>query len=244
MLLFLFCFANIAYFPRDPMLAPRLSNHVGVEGVWGGGDVEVLVVHLDSQDSADISEVAGGDDELLAVAEDNDGSAAKVATGVGYHLGARHYELAEMFISVVFGGIALLARLAVDLNEGVLRPPPGGLSVVRQDEIPVVVLVAPVAEVVAEQEKGVLTSLPVHRAVAALALAHHQTHLGIALFELGEVLAAFPLSGDSLDVGLQRGIVDNPLDIVQTVGVEGAYPQFHLRVLLPQCRSQIFVVET
>ena len=148
-----------------------------------------------------------------------------------------------MLIGIVFCGVALLARLAVHLDEGVLGPSPCGLSVVGEDEVPVVIFVAAIAQVVAEQEERVLAGTPVHGAVATLALAHHEAQLRIALFELWQVLAAFPLGGNAFDVGSQGGVVEDLLHIVQSVGVEGAYPQFYLRMLLAKGGGQVLIVE-
>ena len=159
-----------------------LANHVCVERVWGCCHVEVLSFHLDAQAGIGVGEVADRDDDLLAVAEHDDGRLAVVAAGVGDGLGARGDELAEVLVGEVLGGVALLARLAVHLDERILCPAPSGLSLVSEDEVPVVVLVTAVAEIVAEQEEGVFTSLPVHRAVAAFAFALHQAQLRIAGF--------------------------------------------------------------
>jgi hypothetical protein len=56
-----------------------LANHVCVEGVWGCCHIEELSLYLDAQAGIGVGEVADGDDDLLAVAEDNDGRLAVVA---------------------------------------------------------------------------------------------------------------------------------------------------------------------
>ena len=112
-----------------------LANHVCVERVWGCCHVEVLSFHLDAQAGIGVGEVADRDDDLLAVAEHDDGRLAVVAAGVGDGLGARGDELAEVLVGEVLGGVALLARLAVHLDERILCPTPSGLSLVSEDEV-------------------------------------------------------------------------------------------------------------
>ena len=85
-----------------------------------------------------------------------------------------------------------------------------------------------------------LASLPVHRAVTTLALAHHQAQLRITLSELGQILTAFPLGGNTCHT---PKAIDDFLDIVQAVGVERANPQLHLRMHLMERWSQVVVVE-
>ena len=116
-------------------------------------------------------EVARCDDMLArSVAEHHDGGAAILAACIGDHLRAGLNEMAEVLVGVVLGGVAGLAGLAVDLYEGVLTPAPGRLAMVGEDEVPVVVLVDPIAKVVGEEEEGVLTCCPVHGAVSTFAL--------------------------------------------------------------------------
>ena len=116
-------------------------------------------------------EVARSDDMLsLSVAEHHDGGAAILATGIGDHLRAGLNEMAEVLVGVVLGGVAGLAGVAVDLYEGVLTPAPGRLAMVGEDEVPVVIFVDPIAQIVGEEEEGVLACCPVHGAVATLAL--------------------------------------------------------------------------
>jgi len=47
--------------------------------VWGGGYVEVLAFHLDAQAGIGVGKVADRDDDLLTVAEHDDGGLAVVA---------------------------------------------------------------------------------------------------------------------------------------------------------------------
>lgn len=78
--------------------------------------------------------------------------------------------MAEVFVGIVFGGISHLSGFAVDLYECVLCPAPGGLAVVGEYEVPVVVFVNAVAEVVGYEEEGVFSCFPVHAAITAFAL--------------------------------------------------------------------------
>ena len=129
--------------------------------------------------------------------------------------------MTEMLVGIKLGGVSRLARLAVHLHQGVLTPSPRRLSVVGEDEVPIVVFIATVAKVVRQQEEGMLGSLPVHTAIATLALAHHKAMVGIALAHLGQIVATFPLGAYSCDILLKGFVVENLLHIVKTVGVDG-----------------------
>ena len=211
--------------------------------MWGSHDVEVFVFQFHAHLCFRVGEVAGRDDVLPSLVEDDHGRLAVLTPRVGHHFRTRIDEVAEMLVGVIFGGEPHLPRLAVHLHQCVLCPSPGGLAIVGEDEIPVVVFVAAVAYVVGEQEEGVLARLPVHGAVATFALAHHEAEVGVALAHLWQVVAALPLRAYALHVGLQGGVVEDFLHIVQAVGVERAYPQLHLRVAFLERGGQVVVVE-
>ena len=92
--------------------------------MWGCCYVQVFALHLDTQVDIAVGEIADCDDDLLTVAEYDNWRLAVFPSCVGYHFCSWSNKLAEMLVGVVFGGIAFLARLAVYLNEGVLRPAP------------------------------------------------------------------------------------------------------------------------
>ncbi len=98
-------------------------------------------------------------------------------------------------------------------------------------------------EVVGNEEEGMFTCLPVHTAIPTLTLRHHDAQVGVAFTQLRQVVAAFPLRADTLDVLLQRLVIKRLLHIIQTVGVDGSQPEFNFRMMLPECRCQIFIVE-
>ena len=104
----------------------RPLYHIRAEGVCRQHHVEVAAAYLDIDHVLFGGEVARCDDMLArSVAEHNDGSAAKLATGIGDHLRAGLHEMAEVLVGVVLGGVAQAASVAVDLYEGVLPPAPG-----------------------------------------------------------------------------------------------------------------------
>ena len=119
-----------------------------MEGMGLCLDVEVLASHLHADLRFSVREVAGSDDETLTLTEDNERGLAVFTSSIGNHLCAWYDEIAEMLVGIVLRGVAHVARLAVHLNQRVLCPAPSGLPLVGQDEVPVVVLITSIAQIV------------------------------------------------------------------------------------------------
>ncbi len=84
---------------------------------------------------------------------------------------ARLHEVGEMLISVVLGRVAVGTVSRTYLHEGILFPAPGTTPLVAKDEVPVVVFVTAVTNVLVQQVEGVLAGTPVHLAITAFAFA-------------------------------------------------------------------------
>ena len=104
----------------------------------------------------------------------------------------------KVLYRIILRRIAELACFRVHLNQSILFPSPGAGSIVGQKEVPVEPLVASVAGIVADQEKGVLARFPVHAAVAAFALRADVMVIGILTAYFRQYLTAFPLESDAV----------------------------------------------
>ena len=125
-------------------------------------EVEVFVCNLHADGLLLVAEVAGGDDVLFAVLEYDNWCVGMLASAISDDACAWRDELAEMLVCVVLGSVAHFACLAVHMNECILFPPPSRFSSIRKDEIPIIVFVNPITQVVGYQEKGVLARFPIH----------------------------------------------------------------------------------
>lgn len=127
------------------------------------------------------------------------------------------------------------------MDECVLSPAPRALAIVTKDEVPNIVFVAPSPYIVAEEMEGVLACAPVHATVSTFTFAADEVKVGIALSQSIEMLAAFPLYAKAQYVILQS--VDDFLNVVEAVCVEGPEVEFHLRMLLLKGRSEVVAIE-
>ena len=92
--------------------------------------------------------------------------------------------MAEVLVGIILCRVTHLAGLAINLDEGVLSPPPCRHTIVLQDEVPVVVFVTSVSKIVGQEEECVFAGSPIHASIAALAFRLHETKIRIAFAQL------------------------------------------------------------
>ena len=90
-----------------------------------GSDIQVFAFNFHTHTSLVAGKVACRDNQLLTIAKHYYGRLAETTSAIGYHLDAGGHKLAEVLIGIILSRIALLASLAVHLNQGVLCPSPG-----------------------------------------------------------------------------------------------------------------------
>ena len=186
--------------------------------------VQILAVEFHRHDLLLVGEIASSNDVALAGTKHGYGSLAVLSPRITDGFRTLGHKMGKMLVGIELGCIAWLACLAVHLHQGILPPSPGRLSVVGQNKVPVIVLVTSVAEIVLEEKERMFACFPVHIAIAAFALAHHQSVVGIAATQFRQIVSAFPLRADACDILLQGFVVKDFFHIVEAVGVDGAKP--------------------
>ena len=128
---------------------PPPSPHKRIERVGSSLYVEVLLANLHAGRMRLVGEVSGSNDVAsFGGAEYDDGGAAVVTSGIAHHLCAGGDEVAEMLVSEILSRVAHPACLAVHLYQGILLPSPRRFAIVGENEVPVVVFVASVTQIV------------------------------------------------------------------------------------------------
>ena len=148
-----------------------------------------------------------------------------------------------MFHCIVFGRIPELACFGIHFNQRVLIPSPRACSPLGKQEIPVEPLVATVPHIVANQEKRMLSRLPVHRSVSALAFRTDVMIFRILLADSRQDFTSLPLKSQSADAPAQFLVTQDSLHMILAVGIEGSQIKLHIRMMLLQCRSKIIAIE-
>lgn len=132
--------------------------------------VKVTLAYLDTEGLRLVVGIAADDNALAVGTLEDNGLKAVFYRTEGKERAARLYEMGEMLVGVVLGGVAVGTVRRAHLNEGILLPSPGTAALVAKDEVPIVVLIAATTDVLMQQVEGVLSGTPVHLAVAALTL--------------------------------------------------------------------------
>ena len=180
-------------FLSRPPRSGRLLQE-GVEGVGGEGGVDVAVAELEAEGGFAVGEVAG-DHHVLALRihchEHRHG--AFLVAFPAYDARAFGEELAVVSRGIVLGREGGLALLGVDAYQRVLLPTPGAFAVVGQDEVPEVIFVASVAQIVVDELECVFGCRPVKASPAAFALRADVGPVGVLCPDGGEYVASFPL---------------------------------------------------
>lgn len=132
--------------------------------MWLKDDVKVFAAKSYATIMLGICEVAHHDDVLpFGRLEDTyRQSRLFFQTIVCNHTAAWSDEMREMLHGIIFRCIAQLTCFRVHLHQRVLLPSPWAFPMVCEDEIPDVVFVAALADIVREQEEGMLACLPIH----------------------------------------------------------------------------------
>lgn len=131
-------------------------------------DIQIFLADADIEDTLLVGKIACHDDVALAFLIDDDGSVRVFSSEIGDQLVTLADELAEVTDGIILSGVTRLTCLAIYLDQCILRPTPGADAIVLEEEIPDIVFIDTVAQIIADEEEGMFTGLPVHLSVAAL----------------------------------------------------------------------------